>query len=166
MVTVQEEHAMEKLRFALFIALLSGSIALSGCNSKASDAGQTANNAAGQSAASAPSRPAPNPDHEYGVVESIYTNKSDVNAGTLIGGALGGLAGHQVGGGSGQTVTTIAGAVGGAVVGTKVANRNQVLQITVKLDDGGRKVVQQKASLADLEVGQRVRIVGRNVYPA
>ena len=157
---------MKKLSFAMFIALLSGSIAISGCNSKASNAGQTANDGVGQSAARAPNRPSPNPDHEYGVVESIYTNKSDVNAGTLIGGALGGLAGHQVGGGSGQTVTTIAGAVGGAVVGTKVANRNQVLQITVKLDDGGRKVLQQKASVADLAVGERVRVVGRRVYPA
>src|SRR5579871_6365096 len=131
-VSIRGVRTMNKLLFAAFVALIGTSAIFNGCTNRAS------NGSASASAATAPSHPAAayQADHRYGVVESIYTNKSDVNAGTLIGGALGGLAGHQVGGGSGQTVTTIAGAVGGAIVGTKVANRNEVLQITVKLDDG------------------------------
>ena len=42
--------------------------------------------------------------------------------GMVAGAALGGLAGHQVGKGRGQTVATIGGAVAGAVVGEKIAN--------------------------------------------
>lgn len=43
-------------------------------------------------------------------------------AGSIIGGIIGGLAGHQVGGGSGQTVATIAGAVGGGLIGDHIQN--------------------------------------------
>lgn len=41
-------------------------------------------------------------------------------AGTLIGGIAGGVLGHQIGGGTGQTVATIAGAAGGAYLGNQV----------------------------------------------
>lgn len=43
-------------------------------------------------------------------------------AGTVIGGVLGGLTGHALGGGSGKTVLTIGGAVGGALAGRAVAD--------------------------------------------
>lgn len=43
-------------------------------------------------------------------------------AGSVIGGILGGLAGHQVGGGSGKTVATIAGAIGGGLIGDHIQN--------------------------------------------
>lgn len=42
--------------------------------------------------------------------------------GMVAGAAVGGLLGHQAGKGRGQTVTTIGGAVAGAVVGDKIAN--------------------------------------------
>lgn len=42
-------------------------------------------------------------------------------AGTLIGGAIGGLAGHAFGKGSGNTAMTAVGAVGGAVAGNRIA---------------------------------------------
>lgn len=42
--------------------------------------------------------------------------------GMVAGAAVGGLLGHQVGKGRGQTVTTIGGAVAGAVIGDKIAN--------------------------------------------
>jgi uncharacterized protein YcfJ len=38
-----------------------------------------------------------------------------------VGGLIGGVLGHQVGGGSGKDLATVAGAVGGAVVGNNVA---------------------------------------------
>jgi uncharacterized protein YcfJ len=44
--------------------------------------------------------------------------------GALLGGLLGGVLGHQVGGGSGQKIATVGGAVAGAAVGYNVAGRN------------------------------------------
>lgn len=42
--------------------------------------------------------------------------------GTVLGGAAGGVLGHQIGGGRGKDVATAAGAVGGAVLGKKIAS--------------------------------------------
>jgi uncharacterized protein YcfJ len=56
-------------------------------------------------------------------------------AGMLFGAAVGALAGHQMGGGSGNTAATIAGAAGGAYLGDKIANRdaqNQTGQAQVR----------------------------------
>ena len=100
---------------------------------------------------------------EFGVIKSINPtaeNSSGVNVGTVVGGVLGGLAGHQLGSGRGNTVTTVAGAVGGAVIGTDVDNRSksQMYKIGVRLQDGQFVTVNQKGSVADLRVGQRVQI--------
>lgn len=160
---------MKKLSSTVCIAFLSASMCLSGCTSKASSKAASADpqrSAASIPAAAPPPRRAPGSDAEYGVIESINPTKTGMNAGTAIGGVIGGLLGHQLGGGSGQTATTIAGAVGGAVVGTKVGNRNQVYRISVKLRDGELVTVDQKADVADLKVGERVRVVADHVYPA
>lgn len=45
--------------------------------------------------------------------------------GTVIGAALGGLIGHQVGGGKGRDLATVAGAVGGGVAGHKIHRARQ-----------------------------------------
>ena len=100
---------------------------------------------------------------ELGVIKSINPtteSSSGVNVGTVVGGVLGGLAGHQLGSGRGNTVTTVAGAVGGAVIGTDVDNRSksQMYKIGVRLQDGQFVTVNQKGSVADLRVGQRVQI--------
>lgn len=44
--------------------------------------------------------------------------------GLLLGGLIGGVLGHQVGGGSGKDLATVGGAVAGALVGNNVAGRN------------------------------------------
>jgi len=47
--------------------------------------------------------------------------RRDLNVpGGIIGGVLGGIIGHQIGGGSGQTVATIGGAVAGGALGANV----------------------------------------------
>jgi uncharacterized protein YcfJ len=49
------------------------------------------------------------------------TERHDLNVpGGIIGGVLGGIIGHQIGGGSGQTVATIGGAVAGGALGANV----------------------------------------------
>ncbi len=113
--------------------------------------------------------PAPSSD-QLGVVKSINPtteSSSGLNVGTLIGGAIGGLAGHQIGSGRGNTAATVAGAVGGAVIGTQVdKNANsQMYKIGVRLQNGQFVTVNQKGSVADLRVGQRVRVEGDEVQP-
>lgn len=62
--------------------------------------------------------------------ERCYDVKEQVNSGigtndivgAVAGGALGGVLGHQIGGGSGKTVATVGGAVLGTLAGQKVAN--------------------------------------------
>lgn len=46
-------------------------------------------------------------------------------AGMAIGGVAGGLLGHQVGGGKGKTIATVAGAAGGAYAGKKIQENQQ-----------------------------------------
>ena len=52
---------------------------------------------------------------------------------------LGGLLGHQIGGGSGQVIARGVGAAGGALVGGNVAVNREVNQtLTVYIDGSGR----------------------------
>jgi uncharacterized protein YcfJ len=57
------------------------------------------------------------------VTQAPPPNQPNVG-GALIGGLVGGILGHTVGGGSGKDLATAAGAVGGAVVGSNLANQN------------------------------------------
>lgn len=59
--------------------------------------------------------------------ERVVTNKewgTNSVAGTVLGGAAGGVLGHQIGGGHGKDVATAAGAVGGAYLGNRVAKEH------------------------------------------
>ena len=59
--------------------------------------------------------------------ERVVTNKewgAKRVTGTLLGGAAGGALGHQIGGGSGKDIATVAGALGGAYAGGKVAQQH------------------------------------------
>jgi uncharacterized protein YcfJ len=51
-------------------------------------------------------------------------------AGTAIGAVAGGLLGHMVGGGRGNTLTTVAGAVGGGYAGNRIEASHQQGQVT------------------------------------
>ena len=89
-------------------------------------------------------------------------------AGTVIGGAVGGIAGHQVGGGSGRTAATIIGAVGGALVGRAIEQNNSrggqgVYRVMVQMDDGGSRQFDY-AEPPNVQVGERVRVDGNQLY--
>lgn len=106
----------------------------------------------------------------YGSIESIQivqAKSGTSGVGAVTGGLVGALLGNQVGSGSGRTAATVAGAVGGAVVGNKVEdNRNQPqeqYQISVRMDNGDYRVVNQD-SVYDLRVGNRVRLVDGRLY--
>lgn len=129
------------LNIAIAAALVTG---LSACNRNA-DAG-IANGAADSGAGAA-----------YGKVVSVDPVHSTVNhprqvchdetvthsappkdqhriAGTAIGAVVGGLVGHQVGGGKGKTLATVAGAVGGGYAGNRIEASRQHAQVTTSVE--------------------------------
>jgi uncharacterized protein YcfJ len=65
------------------------------------------------------------PEQRCWVERQQVNEPSRPNAGGVIAGALiGGILGHQVGGGSGRDIATAGGAVAGAAIGNNVANQN------------------------------------------
>ncbi|MGV3741614.1 MAG: glycine zipper 2TM domain-containing protein [Burkholderiaceae bacterium] len=112
----------------------------------------------------------------YGVVDSIQvinaqtTSNGGIGLGAVTGGVVGGVLGNQVGSGTGRRAATAAGAIGGAVVGHQIQQRNranqaqpQAYQIGVRLDNGSYQTVTQD-SVADISVGNRVRIENGRAY--
>src|SRR5262245_54841609 len=59
------------------------------------------------------------------------------------GAVVGGVIGNQFGGGSGKTLLTIAGAVGGGLAGHKVESnhRGKIYEVIVRMDDGTNRTV-------------------------
>ena len=109
------------------------------------------------------------PVYRQGVVDRIEViRKGDSNniAGTIIGGIAGGLLGHQIGGGSGQTAATILGGVGGAMAGNQVQQRtrgaNETFRVTVRYENGATETIKQD-DINDLRTGDRVRLDGGRV---
>lgn len=144
---------------------------LAGCAAPyPNDAGdnyQNNNNQAGYPVSNAPAY-----GSQYGIVDSIQvvqqtTGNSGIGAGAVVGGVVGGVLGNQVGGGSGRTLATAAGVVGGALVGNQIQRNNQqtrdVYQIGVRLDNGAYQTMTLDA-VGDLRVGNRVRIENGRVF--
>lgn len=103
-----------------------------------------------------------------GVVRSITPVTQDgrsSGAGAAIGAVVGGVAGNQVGGGSGQRVATVAGVVGGALLGNTIEqNRNAttVYTIVVDMEDGGQQSVTVPDPL-NITPGAAVNVHGDNI---
>ena len=83
--------------------------------------------------------------------------------GAIIGGIAGGVLGHQIGGGTGQTVATIAGVLAGGAVGQGAQNRygerRPGQHIMVDLGNGYEVGITQPVD-PSLRVGEPVRIEG------
>ena len=81
--------------------------------------------------------------------------------GAVAGGVLGGVLGHQIGGGTGQTVATIAGAAGGAYVGNKVEENRKTKSywtVTIKMDSGPTRTFTY-SNQPTVKEGERVKLV-------
>lgn len=97
-----------------------------------------------------------------GTIQSVdlVPRSKGIGLGTLAGAAVGGLIGHQVGGGTGRTVATAAGAAGGAYVGHEMEKRRsagEIYKVTIKMDDGTtQSFAQENAPLVN--PGDRVQI--------
>lgn len=90
--------------------------------------------------------------------------------GAVAGGAIGGLVGNQVGGGSGRKVATVAGVVGGALIGQAIErnmsaqnNTSAFYRVTVRFDDGSTRQFNY-AQAPNVHVGDRVRAEGNQLY--
>jgi outer membrane lipoprotein SlyB len=114
--------------------------------------------------------PAPQVCYDCGTVSSItpVTKKGEAGAmGTLGGAVIGGIIGHQFGGGRGKDVATVAGAAGGAMAGREIEKRarsSTVYDIGVRMEDGSQRTV-TVADPAGVTVGSRVRVDGNNLIP-
>ncbi|WP_374264493.1 glycine zipper 2TM domain-containing protein [Zoogloea sp.] len=100
---------------------------------------------------------------DCGVIENIEAiqQKGEGSGIGAVGGAiLGGVLGHQVGEGSGKQLARIGGAVLGGLAGNEAERRYRSVshyQITVRLEDGTRRVIEQTNAPA-WRVGDPVRI--------
>ena len=103
---------------------------------------------------------------QYGVVQSIalvpQNSTGSIGAGTIAGAVVGGILGHQIGDGTGNTAATVLGAAGGAYAGHELEKRNQaqqgnVYQLTVRLNNGTYQTLTQTTN-NDIRVGDSVRI--------
>jgi outer membrane lipoprotein SlyB len=106
----------------------------------------------------------------YGEVRAINVVDRPGNAsgaGAVLGAVAGGVLGHQVGGGTGNTAATVGGAVAGGVIGNEIEKRRnadtQVYRVEVQFDDGTTSTYDFR-ELNGLRVGERVRWQDGQLY--
>jgi outer membrane lipoprotein SlyB len=96
-------------------------------------------------------------------LETVQVDKDyKFGVGTVVGAVAGGIIGHQFGGGSGQTLLTIAGTLAGAAAGTAAEskiNRQDAQKVTVAMESGGTVSIVQPVDTR-LGNGMNVRITG------
>ena len=94
-------------------------------------------------------------------VRQVQQQGQSSGAGAVVGGVLGGVLGHQIGSGRGNTVATVAGVAGGALVGNEVEkNRNTSTYWEVSLTmDNGRPRTFTYSSPPSVRPGDHVKLV-------
>jgi outer membrane lipoprotein SlyB len=101
---------------------------------------------------------------ECGVVQSVreVDTKGEGSGVGVVGGAVaGGVLGHQVGNGDGQTIATVIGAVGGAVAGNEIEKRvksKKSYEVTIHFGDGSSRVITEATAPA-WRSGDKVKVV-------
>jgi outer membrane lipoprotein SlyB len=107
----------------------------------------------------------------YGQVHSIDLVRAEnqtSGAGGLVGGVLGAVVGRQFGTSSGgRAVGTLVGATGGAIVGNQIEKNRRgardFYRVAIRTERGEIRSFDYQ-QLAELHVGDRVRIEGNQVY--
>jgi len=100
----------------------------------------------------------------FGVVDSVRPvniSPRDTGVGAAGGAVLGGLAGSNVGGGTGQVAGAVGGAILGGILGSNIehsANQRPGVEVTVLLDNGRYISVVQGADEV-FRPGDRVRVL-------
>lgn len=94
-------------------------------------------------------------------VRQVTIQRDSKGIGTVGGAVVGGIAGSGIGGGRGQDIATVLGAIGGMVAGQAIeekANQRPGLEITVKYDSGETRIIVQEADV-DVRPGDRVQVI-------
>lgn len=105
---------------------------------------------------------------DCGVVEAVTPVRREGQAsgvGAVAGTVLGGVLGHQIGGGSGRKLMTVIGAVGGGLAGHEIEKRQRATtdyRVTLRMADGSERSLTQATPPS---VGQWVRISGGQLRP-
>jgi outer membrane lipoprotein SlyB len=99
-------------------------------------------------------------------IRPVARERGTTGVGAVVGAIVGGVAGRQVGGGSGRDIATVAGAVGGAVVGNEVEQRrgddDTAYDVRVRMEDGSERVV-TVANAGTLAIGDAVTVNGNDI---
>ena len=101
--------------------------------------------------------------HRQGQVNGVAVGNTTIGLGTVAGGLLGGLLGHQVGGGNGRTAMAVLGAAGGAYAGNEVEKNMKkvtVYDVRVRMDNGTTRNMEISSAVP---VGSRVNVEGKNL---
>ena len=105
---------------------------------------------------------------DCGHVTSVHKEKRKGEGGAvgIVGGAVvGGLLGHQVGGGTGKTVATVAGAAAGGYAGNEVQKHvtsKEVWVTKVQMKDGRTRSFEQEAQ-PGWKAGSVVKVQGKSL---
>lgn len=108
--------------------------------------------------------------HDCATVQEVHAvkHKGEGGAVGMVGGALvGGLLGHQIGGGTGNTLATIGGAAGGAYAGNEVqkqVNSKTMWATRVKMPDGSLHTYEQQTK-PNWKTGQLVHVKEHGLAP-
>jgi outer membrane lipoprotein SlyB len=107
---------------------------------------------------------------EVGHVQSIDLVRAESQTsggGAVLGGLVGAVVGRQIGSGTGRSAGTLVGAVGGALIGNQIEKNRRGAQdfyrVVIRTEYGQVRSFDYQ-QLADLRVGDRVRIEGNQVY--
>jgi outer membrane lipoprotein SlyB len=98
-------------------------------------------------------------------LKSVTVKGESSGAGMVLGGVAGGVLGHQVGSGRGNTAATVVGAAGGAYVGNEIEkNKNTKTKyvVYVKMEDGSTRNWTY-SNPTSYRVGDKVRVVDRKL---
>jgi len=98
-------------------------------------------------------------------IRTVTQKGESSGAGAVLGGIAGGVLGHQVGSGRGNTAATVVGAAGGAYVGNEVEkNRKTVTKyvVYVKMEDGSTRNWTY-SNPTSYRVGDKVKVVDRKL---
>ncbi len=100
-------------------------------------------------------------------IQIINTESGGINGGAILGAVLGGVVGNQIGSGSGRKIATGAGVIGGAMAGNELNKRangnNELYRVTVRQANGRTQQFDYQ-QIGDLQIGDRVRIEGSQIY--
>ena len=101
---------------------------------------------------------------QCGHVESVVSKQQAAKpsgVGIAAGAIIGGVLGNQIGGGSGRTLATVAGAVGGGYAGNEVEKRTRTTttyEVRVRMEDGEVRTFPSEEQ-PTWSVGDRVKVV-------